>query len=806
MWGKTGTAERSREQGGELLRELSPRRRGWVAVLIVWQLSALAGQVGAVCLARQGQHVVAEVISNTSLAVAYGSALFMLTVLNLTRALRNTAVICLGVTPTLMWRASDPLRFTSFDEQLHMRTLRDIWDSHRLFQPNALLEVSPRYPGLEAVTTLVHQLGIPMMVAATMVILASRVVLVTVLCDAAEQLTGNARAGGIAVAVYAISPQFVSFNSIFAYQTMAIPLALAAVSLIARARRSAAPLPFLAGATVCLFAVAMTHHVTSFLTATFLLVWTLVERKPGRIWVAYGACAAIASTLIWAIVQRQLLTDYFGPIARDVGSQFRGGERRELFKDSAGTASRSADTYLLLYYAAVLCLIVGTLLLLANRWWRNGEHHLQWGPHLLLIAMAGSIPVLLAARVIPKGAELFDRSSSFLFFPLSVLFGGYAIRLWWPEGDYYIPGKRGVLELFRRERRKRVGLRDSRRLRRVRAVTLVLAAAAFLGGYALGSGPNWVRLPGPYMVGADPRSIDAELLAAASWADENLPAGSRIAADRVGSALLSSRSELWPVMQGPDGVDAPALYVAKNWGTGQTDMAASMRLRYLYVDLRLADEKPHFGSYFYSGETGEGQQYTARQLNKFEKVPGIELVYRHGPVSIYDLKPLGIPSVRSGWFQPTPKVRVTTQLAVGLLIGLLLAAVMRSRLAPTIRSTWRRARRAWGPALTAAIALAAACLISVLLLLTGVWLTPLTFLSVGAVIVLTHYRAVVAAAHRGLARVPPAAWQAAGLTALPLVVILGVAARDAATDDIINVRQILEDPAAVHVSSTGGTR
>jgi hypothetical protein len=739
----------------------------------------------AVCLARRGQFTVGEVISDASLIAAYGSALFMLTVVNLSRALRNTAVIALGVTPTLMWRANNPLLFIGFDEQLHMRTLRDILGSHGLFQPNAILEVSPRYPGLEVVTTLLHQLGIPTMAAASMVILACRLILVTVLCDAAEQLTGNARAGGLAVAVYAISPQFVAFNSAFAYQTMAIPLALAAVSLIARARRSDAPLPLLAGVTVCLVAVAVTHHVTSFLTAAFLLVWTLVERRPGRIWVAYGACAAIASTLVWAIVQRQLLTDYFGPIARDVGSQFRGGERRELFKDSAGTAARSADSYLLIYYAAVLCLIVATLLLLAYRWSRDGGRQLHWGPNLLMLLMAASIPVLLAARVVPKGGEIFDRLSSFLFFPLSIVFAGSAIRLWW------------------REDRPDVGAGVHRRLKRVRAVTVGLGGAAFLGAYVLGSGPNWARLPGPYMVAADPRSMDAEVLAATDWADRNLPAGSRIAADRVGSALLSSRSGLWPVMQGPDGVDAPALYAAKNWGPAQTDMAAAMQLRYLYVDRRLADEKPHFGSYFYDGETGAGQQLTARQLTKFDKVPGIEQVYRHGPVSIYDLKALGISSVRTGWFQPTPQVRLTTQLAVGLLTGLLIAAAMRSRWAPRITDSWVRSRRAWGPALTGAIILSAACLASVLMILTGVWLTPLTFLSAGAVVVLAQHRAIARLVRRSIARVPRTAVRTAGLTAVPLAVIVAVAVGDAAAQNVIKVRQILEDPAAVHISANG---
>lgn len=117
----------------------------------------------------------------------------------------------------------------------------------------------------------------------------------------------------------------------------------------------------------------MTHHVTSFLTAGLLFFWAGAEGGKARLWILYGACASIASTFAWAIVQRRLLSDYFGPIIADVRVQFVGGERRELFKDSAGTASRSFDQYVLLYYAAALSAIVLVMLVLAYR----ERHHQQ---------------------------------------------------------------------------------------------------------------------------------------------------------------------------------------------------------------------------------------------------------------------------------------------------------------------------------------------------------------------------------------------------------------------------------------------
>lgn len=759
-----------------------PSRHRQVRGILIWQIAALAGQVLAVALARHGIRPVAEVVSDISLAAAYGRALWALIVPDLDRFTRNTAVVCLGVTPTLMWRATNPLLFTGFDEQLHMRTLGDILSSHRLFEANPLLEVSPRYPGLEATATLVHQLGIPTMAATFIVIIASRVVLVTVLADAVEHMTGSLRASGLAVAVYALSSQYVFFNSQFAYQTMAMPLALAAVSFLARARNSDHPIPLVIGSTVCLVAVSVTHHITSFLTAGLLLMWTLAERGRRRVWVAYGACAAMASTLSWALLQRQLLSNYFTPIADDLRSQLLGGARRALFKDSAGTVARTLDQYLLLYYAVALSVIVLTVLVLAYK-----EHHLRSGPTLMLAAMSASVPLLLAARVVPKGGEIYDRSNSFLFLPFALYVASFAAWFLWREPHQ--PG-------FRRDRRSMT----------VRLAAVALASAAFLGGYILGGGPNWARLPGPYMAAADTRSMDAETLAAVKWSGENLAAGSRIAADRVSSVLLAAQAGLWPVMKGPNGIDVAALYVADSWGLPETDKAVAMRLRYLYVDRRLAAEKPHYGSYFFQGETGEGKQFTAQQLSKFDSVPGISVVYRHGPVSIYDLKGLGFAELRSGWFGTTPQVRVATELAVGMLCGLLIALLLRSRVGPLIRAEASALWRSAGPALTGATALAAVCLVSINMVITHVWLTPITIGIAVLVVMLADPPASLRLLRRAAGAVSGHRLRTAVLVIVPLAVVTAAAIADAATVDVVEVRQILDDPAAVHVSPNGPLR
>lgn len=758
-------------------------------ILVAWQTLALALQVGAILLAQRGQDGTAEVISVAAFALAFGSALYVLTRPVLTRAARNTAVVCLGLTPALMWHATNPLLFTGFDEQLHMRTLGDIISSHRLFEANPLLGVSPQYPGLEALTVLLHQIGLPAMAAAVVVVFICRLLLVTVLCDAVEQLTGDARAGGLAVAAYAVSPQFVFFNSQFAYQTLALPLALAAVSLLARARFADNPVPLFLGATVCLFGVAVTHHITSFLTAVFLVLWTVVEHGQARIRVCYGALVAVASTLAWAMVQWSLLQGYFGPIVDDVAAQLSGGLRRKPFHDSGGSVLPLWERILLLYYAIALALVVLALAIYAFNWWGRRligprEHRpRRWLPSLLLLFLVCLLPVLMAARVVPKGGEIFDRSSSFLFLPFSLLVGHFAVRFWWHDS-----------------RRSK-----SRRVPAERAVAIVLASLMFVGGYILGSGPTWSRLPGPYLVAADSRSMDSETLAAVAWSRDNLQPGSRMGADRVSSTLFASGAGLWPVMKDEDlELDVPSLYFADDWNQAQTDTARGLRLRYLYVDRRMAEELPHLGSYFVSGETPEIQQLTDWELTKFDTVPGIQLVYRHGPVSIYDLKGLGVPEARNGWYGQTPHVSLLTQLIIGVLGGLAIAGIGRSPLGARIESGVRRWYDAAGPALMFAITVASAVLVSIILLLLHIWLTPITVGVLIAIVLVTNPRRTASLIRAGWDRVR---WRRVGqglLLAIPISGVLAVAIVDAAVRDNIRVHEILDDPAAVHVRPSGG--
>jgi hypothetical protein len=696
------------------------------------------------------------------------------------------------VTPALQLRVNTPLLLRGYDEELHVRTLADIDSSHGLFQPHPTLIVSPRYPGLESFTTLVHQLGLPVMVAAIAVVLVARLVLVLVLCDAVEHLTGSPRTGELAVAVYALSAQFTFFNSCFSYQTLALPLALAAVAFIARARWALNPRPLLIGATVCLLAVAVTHHITSWLTAAFLAVWAITQSGgQAKRRVLCGAAVAVAATTTWAMIQWSLVQDYFGPIAEDVVSQVTSGSRRKPFSDTSGYKTPPWEQIFLVYYALAIALLVALLMLTyarsvlrRTRPYTPSSDSQRWKPQALLVVMAAAIPLTMAVRVTPSWADMGDRLTGFLFFPLSLLVADLGVR-WWQS-----------LPIQHSQSRPR------RLTMAVHFPAVLLATGVFVGGTLMGNGPDWARLPGPYLPAADSRSMDPETLAAVRWAGDELPAGSRIAAERVSSILLASQGRLWPIMK-DDARElyAPRLYFADEWSPEESELARGLQLQYLYVDRRWAEQLPHSGTYFYKGDAKARQQLTLAELTKFDNVPGIREVYRHGPISIYDLGGLNIPGAwRTGWHGKTPAIDVRIQLAIGLLSGLALALVARSNAGRVVTEKIKSFRITAGLSLTFAAGVATLCAASVILLLAHIWLGPIVFLSMALAVLLVNPRwpkFLFWATLNGAARLR---WKKriAGLGML-FVLAISLSILDAYPGDVTQPRSILDDPSAVHV-------
>ena len=166
------------------------------------------------------------------------------------------------------WLLSNPVMATRFDETLHVTTLVNLIDRSSFFEPNSMLPVSPHFPGLELATAGLHwTTGLPLIVCQVLVVLTARITFVLALFLLTSRIGRSTRVGAAAVLLYAGSAQFYFFNAQYSYQTVAIAMSMAAFYLLIRAFDAPEERPWktLLALQACLAALAITHHLTSWL-------------------------------------------------------------------------------------------------------------------------------------------------------------------------------------------------------------------------------------------------------------------------------------------------------------------------------------------------------------------------------------------------------------------------------------------------------------------------------------------------------------------------------------------------------------
>lgn len=610
----------------------------------LWGLVAMAAALGLL----MDSFAVAKAPTNHSLAlllfwpavilpnVAFAAALLSR---RLSRALRHFTVALVGVYSAVVYRMSSPFVLGGFDEHLHQRTLSDLLHGSGLFAPNPLLNVSPNYPGMELFTGVVARLtDSPSMLAEALVVVLCRYLLALVIYESARTVNASPRFASLVVLLYATSPQFFFFNSQFAYQTLAVPLALCGLLLVRRAQLSQGPAARgLVGAGILvLAATVVTHHITSWFALAFLVAWTVLtprERRRPLITACVGMGLALA---VWTGAIFGKMWGYLVPVLQQAAQQAVGlvtgsssTGRTPLGGSSAGSVSPEWEKLVLIMYALVYtvgALVFGFILLkraFAGR-----------GRVLGLVGLCAlCYPVSLAAHFVPSAASIGDRASTFLFLPLSL-----AASLVFVQDPRVVSANRA---------RRRVP--GSRVRPRTYGVFALLISLAYIGGILLGAGPDWALLPGSFMVVADSRSQDPQTLAAVQWAATHLPPGSRVVADRVPADLLSGEARLWPLLGPQDGVDWSSVYFNSQWTSYQTNLVQELHISYIYVDERLSQSLPYEGYYIYQGETQTSTRLTLQDLSKFVDVPGLKAVYKRGPISIYSTSGLGVTPEITGY-------------------------------------------------------------------------------------------------------------------------------------------------------------
>ncbi len=531
---------------------------------------------------------------------------------------RVAVAIGLGMILQVSRLVLNPTSFVFHDELIHAETLRQIDETGHLFSYNPLLPVAAYYPGLEVVTSGVEQLtGLPAFAAATIVLLAARLIMVLGIIALVRAVTGSYRAGALGVLVYVANPQLLFFNSQYSYQTLALPLALLAVYLVAvrrRGRWTSLLLP--AGVTAT---VMFTHHLTGALLVAAFAVWLVLVLVRGRrspekraavrdvgLMTAWGAGLLALSV---ANPGNPLAT-YLGAIVGSSGSDLlglaEGAGVKPLFADGAGTGPVLGEQILLI--AAVLIAMASMLIALGylRSSWRAAR------PFALLLGLVALLyPVIPGGHVAQATAEVGDRAAGFVFIGLAVV-----IATWWWK---------------------------RRRTARIRVAFVVGLTVMFLGNVVLGAGPTSGQLPGDYQISADARSIDSDNLAAADWQSEALPRDSVVYGDRTSGLLAAAVGGQETVLHVSTSIDASRLLLAPTYTSADLQLIDATELDYLIVDTRMSQGLPHQQVYIESGEFGEDgrtEPVSPAALEKFAAIRGVDRLYDNGSLVIYDVRRL----------------------------------------------------------------------------------------------------------------------------------------------------------------------
>ena len=547
---------------------------------------------------------------------------------------RLSMVAVLGAGLYVVKLFHSPLAFTQHDEFAHWRTADDIITGGRLFSPNPIIPVSPFFPGLEIVTAAVSSItGVSIFGAGVLVLGSARLVLVVAMYLFFEQITRSARAAGLAALVYMGNPNFLFFDAQFSYETLA--LTFASLGLFAVAMRNSAAgslrMAWTVIAVLACLAVVCTHHLTSYALAAFLALWAAVAwiqprlpvlrqaikrvNRTGEQGVAGIAAVVLVASLMWLVYVASLTVGYLAPVLSAAVIQFVqliSGEvvARQLFRDFAGEI---APVWERLAGFGSVALILVVLPFAEMRLWRR---HLASPPLLTIGLSALAYPGSLALRLTFFGAETSNRASEFLFVALGVILGVWCA---------------GLQPLAARWRRWTRG-----------AVLIAGLSVIFVGGVIVGW-PRWGRIPGPYLVAADTRSIEAQGLGAADWARLTLAPARRIATDRINGLLMGSYGRQFTVRYTDDGRGLAWVFFGADLTESQRATLRDGKVQYVAVDRRLSSALPLVGVYFEAGEPDANAHTTPMDpvdTQKFDRLPEVNRVFDSGDITVYDVSRL----------------------------------------------------------------------------------------------------------------------------------------------------------------------
>ncbi|MBS1679484.1 MAG: hypothetical protein JST08_19085 [Actinobacteria bacterium] len=523
------------------------------------------------------------------------------------------ALVCLlGIAVYLVKVVHDAPTFTFTDELIHAFNVEQIREHAHLFHHNPVLKVTPYYPGLEGATSALTSItGLSTYVAGTVLVGIGRLVLIGGLFLLFARIGGSARTAGLAAAIYTTNFNFIFWGAQFSYESLALPLLVIVLLMVAERERSPRALlgEWAAPLVIAIAAIVITHHLTSYalvaiLAALSILLWYFARNwRPPNPW-PFALLSLILVAGWLAVVAGETFSYLSNPLSEAfeaLGKTIAGESApRGLFQSSGSSAPAPIGARIVALLGVALLGVAWLFGIRAN--WR--DYRTRPWPLLFMVASVGFF-LALGLRLAPAAWETGNRASEFFYIGLAFVVAGA-----------------GLTELRRPS---------------PRAAPWLLTAAfgiVFIGG-AISGWPWDGQLAKPLRVSAEGRTITSPPLAVAEWARAEDLEGGWAAATADANLLLVPGGRDVTTGKNPDVADMLTNPSLEPW---QLRMLRENNLRYVVTDRREISSDGLQGYFFpLRGAGAYNNLLFPGVASKFSQVPGAARIYDNGLIAVYDL-------------------------------------------------------------------------------------------------------------------------------------------------------------------------
>ena len=521
----------------------------------------------------------------------------------------------------------DPAQPLFHDEIAQWRQAADLAASGHLFQPNYIIGIVARFPGLHIVTAAISDsTGLTVWQSAIVILVFAHVMSVFGAYALGEAVFEGERAGAIVALVYSLNSSFMYFDTEYAYESLAMPFFLWCLACVARAHRARGNrerFAWASGAVLAGFGSITTHHLTTVVLSGALLlifVTTLIAARRGFVskavaWTtSWVTVIVVGSAAAWLVLVAPgtfaYLSPYFGTGLSQLFDVFSNkGGTRSLFQGATEPSYEKYSSY-------SVPLLAFALVLVALWLWRKTPKTVRRDEPMRLALMVfgllyfPSLPFIL----VEFGAEGARRSWGFTYIGVATLVTPVVLI---------------VLD--------RIATLRGRAVLAAGTAALLVASDAFVGNVAAGLDTDY-RFPGPFVFGSDTRSVSAELVGLAAWFDKNIGTNQHLVSDRYTDLVLVRDADAEPASPA---ISFPTYDLYFNVGPPGSYLVyelSSSGYAYLIIDKRMSHELPEVGVFFEPDEPYAYQgsdPITQPNLDRYDYLPWTTEVFDSDDYAVY---------------------------------------------------------------------------------------------------------------------------------------------------------------------------